>query len=150
MFKLLFAIFLSAAAAQANEVGFMIGSQAGLSAKFDLAQGDRAVDLGVSYHFSSDSSISIHADYLIENARTFPMRGFNSFNLYYGIGGRLENIDTGKDSGKSRLGVRAPVGLDYKINNPDLTFFGEIAAILDLTPSSWVDFTAALGLRIRF
>ena len=152
MNKLIFALFISiaATAAQATEIGFMIGSQAGLSAKFGLAQSDRAVDLGVSYHFSSDSSISIHADYLIENARTFPMRNANPFNLYYGIGGRLENIDNGKDSGKTRLGVRAPIGLDYKMNKPDLTFFGEIAAVLDLTPTSYVDFTVGLGARFRF
>ncbi len=106
----LFSLVMTATTiAQANEVGFMIGSQAGLSAKFELAESNRAVDLGVSYHFSSDSSISIHADYLIENARAFSVRGANSFNLFYGLGGRIENIDTGKDNGKTRAGVRAPL-----------------------------------------
>ena len=71
-------------------------------------------------------------------------------SFYYGGGLRVMSIRSGRDSGQSRLGVRVPFGLHYQISNPDLEFFGEIAPVLDITPSTDVYFDVGIGLRIRF
>ena len=146
----LIAMVMGVQAAQANEAGVIVGSETGLSAKFELAENNRAIDLAVAYRFNSNTSLSVHADYLIENARHFTLRDASNLNMYYGLGARIENINSGTNKGKTAVGVRAPLGVDYKITNPDVTFFGEVAVVLDVVPDSSVEFAAGIGARIRF
>ena len=136
--------------ANAHEVGVIVGSESGLSAKFDLVHENRSIDLALAYNVNSSSALSFHIDYLFDNARTFQIKDAGPLNMYYGLGVRFINIDSGANKGKTEIGARAPLGVDYKITNPDVTFFGELAIVLDFAPNSDVDIDAGVGVRIRF
>lgn len=135
----------------ANEAqfGVILGSTTGLSFKYDLGAG-RAFDAALSWSNDSHYGSLFHADYLINQARQFAMGELSPNFLYYGIGLRLMNIRSGSDNGKTRLGIRAPIGIHHQISNPDLEFFGELVPTLDLTPSTDVDIDVGIGVRFRF
>lgn len=131
-----------------NEAGFVLGTASGFSGMVDL-NGNRAFDVGLA--FNSDSSTYLYGDYLFNNARSFDLKGSATpMTLYYGLGVRVMTIKGGKNDGKSSVGPRAPIGLHYKIVNPDISLFGELAPVLNLTPEGGVDITAGVGVRIRF
>ena len=46
--------------------------------------------------------------------------------------------------------VQAPLGLSYKISNPNLEFFGELALAFDIAPETNLDLEGGLGIRYRF
>ena len=141
-------VFCGLTARAENEAGFVLGTASGFSGMFDLRQ-NRAVDVGLA--FNSDSSTYLYGDYLFNNARSFDLKGSATpMTLYYGLGARLMTIKGGKNDSKSSVGIRAPIGLHYKIVNPDISLFGEIAPVLNLTPEGGVDITAGVGVRIRF
>lgn len=146
-----FLVLFSALAVSADEVGVILGSATGLSAKFNLPHANRAVDMALAYKMNSTSSITIHGDYLIENARTFNLNAQHPFSMYYGLGLRLINVNSdGVNKGKTSAGPRAPIGLEYKITNPDISFFGELAVAIDVIPSTLVEVLGGLGVRFRF
>lgn len=139
--------------ANANEaqLGVIIGSTTGLSAKYDLG-GDRAIDGALSYSTESRYGMSLHADYLFNKAHQFNIGDVNPLNLYYGLGVRLLSIRdrTYYNDSSSRIGIRGPIGILYRIPEPKLEFFGEIAPTLDLTPRTDVYFAVGLGVRFIF
>jgi hypothetical protein len=65
--------------------------------------------------------------------------------LYFGIGGRIifQSNDT-------NLGIRVPVGLDYLFSSAPVDIFLEVVPILDLTPSTDLDFGGGIGVRYWF
>ncbi len=135
--------------AEEAQLGLILGSTSGLSGKY-VFDGDEAIDGALAYASDGKYGISIHADYLNNKARQFTLRQLNPLNMYYGVGLRIMNIRTGTDSGKSRLGLRAPIGLSLKTVKPDLEIFGELAAVLDVTPSTDVTIEVGIGARVRF
>ena len=137
------------ALANEGQLGIILGSTTGLSGKFNL-DAAHAVDGALSYSAYDKYGINFHADYLVNKARQFPVGGVNPLILYYGIGVRLINIRSGVDNGKSRIGVRTPIGLYHQINNPNLEIFGELAPVLDLTPGTDLSIDVGLGVRFRF
>lgn len=135
----------------ADEIGVILGSTTGVSAKFNLPTQNRAIDVGLGYKMNSTSSLTLQADYLFENARFIRVKTADVFAMYYGLGARLININSdGVNKGKTSFGPRAPIGLEYKINNPDISVFGELAVAVDLIPDSLVELQAGLGVRLRF
>ena len=142
-------IFSSVTFSNEAQVGVIIGSMAGISGKYDLGA-DRALDGAISYSTDSKYGTSFFIDYLINKARRFSVGQMSPVHFFYGLGLRVLSIRSGRDSGHSRLGVRAPLGVNYQVSNPDLEFFGEIAPTLDITPSTDVYFDVGLGVRIRF
>ena len=150
MLKIFFALLVltSFNAFAENEAGVVLGTATGFSGLLDL-KNNRAVDVGVAYNV--DSSTYIYGDYLFTNARSFAVKNsLTPITLYYGLGARALTIKGGKDNGKAQIGPRAPIGLHYDIINPDISLFGELAVVLNVTPSSTVDVTAGIGVRVRF
>lgn len=141
-------LVLSSNAKAGHEAGIVLGSASGFSGLFDLGGGN-AVDLGLAY--SSNSQFTITSDYLFTKTRSWNLQNVNSpLTLYYGIGLRLLNINSGKNNGKVALGPRAPIGVHLEINNPNISLFAELAPVLDIVPESNVEIMAGLGVRIRF
>ena len=135
--------------ASAHEAGIVLGSASGFSGVLDLNSSNRAVDLGLAWN--SDSSLYLYGDYLFTHARSFSLKGASSpMTLYYGLGARMIKIKGGKHDGDTQFGPRTPIGLHYALSNPDISLFGELAAVLNLTPESSVDLTAGIGFRVRF
>jgi hypothetical protein len=129
-------------------LGAVIGDPTGLSARYDL--GSRAsVDGAFSWSSGTRSGSQIHVDYLVSQPSRIAA-GDSFLDLFYGIGARLIALSSGGDKGKFALGPRAPLGLKYELQDPSVEFFGEIALILDIVPSTTADFDLGVGARYRF
>ena len=150
---LCFTIMVFSVFASANEtqLGFIIGSTTGLSGKYDLG-GDRAIDGALAYSLNSRYGFAFHGDYLFNKARQFNVGEVSPLNLYYGLGARFVEIRNRyfDESTSTRIGIRAPIGVHYRINDPTLELFAEIVPVLDLTPRSDVSIDAGVGVRIIF
>lgn len=146
-----FIVLICTNLASANEaqLGVILGSMTGISGKYDLG-GDRAIDAALAYSVDGNYGLSLHADYLFNKARTFAIGEASPFSMYYGIGGRLISIRSYADYGKTRVGLRAPVGAYYRTADPRLEIFGEVAAILDFVPRTDVFIDVGLGVRFIF
>jgi hypothetical protein len=150
---LLSLLFFFAAPAFANSLqgfslGGMVGDPTGISGAYQLSS-DVMIDGGLSYSFGGRSGVQIHSDYL-RFLRGRIGAGDADLDIYYGIGGRLVFVSGGDHNGKISLGPRAPLGLFHRTSDPNLDFFGEIAAVLDIAPKTAVDLDIAAGLRFRF
>ncbi|MGZ3724691.1 MAG: hypothetical protein ACXWQQ_02785 [Pseudobdellovibrio sp.] len=146
----LFFAFSNFASANETQLGLILGSITGISGKYDLGS-DRALDAALAYSLDGRYGLSLHGDYLFNKQRTFAVNEINPLNLYYGIGLRLieyRNRDT--ENGNSSLGVRFPVGIYYRTNNPKLELFGELAPVLELAHSTYLDVDAGIGVRLVF
>lgn len=133
------------------QLGVVLGSPTGISGKIGLG-GNRSVDGVLAYSLADNRSLEFHADYLIENAHAFHINASSPLMLYFGIGARMAVIDHNhhRHDGDLALGPRAPIGLNYKIVNPNLEFFGELALCLDIVPETDASVEGGLGLRYRF
>ena len=144
------ALILSVCAfANEAQVGLVLGSTAGLSAKFDLG-GNRAIDGVLAYSTDSTYGNYFHIDYLFDKARQFPLGNSTPAYLYYGPGIKIVNIRNGIDSGKTRIAFRGPIGLNFQTTNPNLEIFGELAPSVDLSPNTSVYVDVGVGVRFRF
>lgn len=131
------------------QLGVVLGAPTGLSGKVGLG-GNRSVDGVLAYSFADDLTLEFHADYLVENIHAFHINAPSPIMLYFGIGGRVAVIDKGRHDGDLSIGPRIPVGVNYKMVNPNLEFFGEIALDVDVIPDTNADAEAGVGLRYRF
>lgn len=146
----LFLGFVTAfAAAEEIQLGIVLGSNSGISAKFELG-GNRAIDAVLAYSSDSTYGTYLHADYLFEKMRQFSLDKVSPLYLYYGPGLKIVNIRSGIDSGRTKVAFRAPIGVNLQTSNPNLEFFGDVAPTVDLTPSTSVYIDVGIGLRFRF
>ena len=141
-------MLISLNAKAGNEAGFVLGTSSGFSGLLDL-QGGNAIDLGLAY--SSNSQFTVYSDYLFTKARSWNLQNMSyPLTMYYGLGLRLLNIKSGKNDGKVAVGPRAPIGVHMEITNPNISFFAEVAPVLEVAPESNVEITAGVGVRLRF
>jgi len=131
------------------QLGVEVGTQAGISGKLELGK-NRAMDGLLAYSLAHDLELEFHSDYLIENQHSFNINAPSPLELYLGIGARFAKIGRGRHEGEIVIGPRAPVGVMYKMSNPNLEFFGEIALAFDIIPYTNLDLEAGLGVRYRF
>lgn len=123
-------------------LGAMLGEPSGISGKYWT--GTRtAIDGGIAWSSNASNDFHLHMDYLIHDFRSLSVDK-GSLPLYYGIGGRI------KFEKDTRIGIRAPVGIAYMFANSPLDVFIEVAPILDLAPSTELEFNGALGVRYFF
>lgn len=139
----------SSFAREEYQLGVVLGAPTGLSGKMSLG-GNRYIDAAFAYSLADDLGLELHADYLVENAHAFHINAASPVMLYFGIGGRVAVIDKGRHDGDLAFGPRAPIGLNYKMVNPNLEFFGELALCMDLVPDTNTDLEGGLGVRYRF
>ena len=129
-------------------LGAIVGDPTGLSGRADFTN-HTAIDGAFSWSGGSRTGSQLHGDYLKIKPGAIPA-GDTDVDLYYGIGARLIAISSGSDKGKASFGPRVPVGLKHEIKDPSVEFFGEVAFILDLMPSSAADVDIGVGARYRF
>lgn len=128
--------------ARGYELGVIVGEPTGVSGKMELADGT-ALDAAAAWSFSGKDKLSLHADKLWYRRDVFKVKT-GRMPLYYGVGARLKLED------KSKVGIRMPIGAQYYVPDSRLTFFGELAPILDLAPDTDLEFSAAIGFRVVF
>lgn len=138
-------IFISHLNAQGNGfgVGIIAGEPTGISGKLWLG-GSNALDMAVAWSFKGDGNVLLQADYVWHSFNLIVVSS-GKLPLYFGIGGRVifQKNDT-------NLGIRVPVGLDYMFSDAPVDIFLEAVPILDLTPSTDLDFGGGIGVRYWF
>lgn len=139
---------MSFAHAEDFAVGIILGDPTGLSGKMKL-DGAHSMDGALAFSSGKHSGTQFHADYLWDRARSWGTDQ-GPLHMYYGLGGRLISYNDKNDKSQISIGPRGSLGLNFNINNPNIEFFGELAAILELTPSITADIDAGIGARIRF
>ena len=132
---------MAAPIAGAVDVGVIVGEPTGLSLQFG-GRGDNALNLATGWSLSEEEWLYVHADYVfLTLVHTDELD--EGIPFYYGFGGRVVILDD-----DSRVGARLPLGLQYETGDMPLTFFIEVAPILDLVPDT--EFGVAGGLGVRF
>ncbi len=131
-------------------VGVILGGPTGISGRTSI-DSQHSLDLALAYSHHPYSGFYIHGTYIRDAARLFPVANNNApLEMYYGLGLRVISINKGKYDGDLAVGPRAPVGLLYNIDNPNLELFGEISLALDVLPRTEVDLDVGIGVRFRF
>ena len=139
-------LFLPGISRADNEMGLgiIVGAPTGVSGK--VWKDDRhAMDAAIGWSLGDNESFYVHGDYLFQDPKQFAVSE-GKMPYYYGLGARLRQ-DSGKDA---RLGVRAPLGLEYLLEDAPLDIFIEIALVVDLVPETEADLNAGIGVRYRF
>jgi hypothetical protein len=143
------ALCLLAQAAVSREhpfgLGIITGEPSGISGKLWLSD-KTAVDGAVAWSLESDANFQIHGDFLIHDFNLIKVQK-GSLPFYYGIGGRIRTWHNGDEA---NVGVRFPVGLSYIFQGKRVDLFLEVVPVLDLAPSTDVQFNGALGFRYYF
>ncbi len=129
-------------------VGGMVGDPTGFTIKYEQHK-NTSIDGGLSYSLGARSGAQLHADYLLQRPQVIDA-GDSELDLYYGIGLRMITLSSGDDKGKLSFGPRVPIGLRHELKDPSVEFFGEVAVIVDITPSTAADLDLSVGARYRF
>jgi hypothetical protein len=133
-------------------LGVIIGAPTGLSADFDLGS-NRSLDAALAWSSGKYERMYFHMDHLWHHGSALPDL---DLPWYWGIGGRLLTRDDNRDRHQddddydAHLGVRLPLGVRYRVPDTAVTFFAEIAPVVDLVPDSGLQVTGGLGVRFRF
>ncbi len=137
-------------------LGLMLGTPSGLSGKYYLGA-DTAIDFGIgSYgrHFKGYGGLNIQADFLWHPVVLASPKEFE-LPLYFGLGVRLwEHGPNDEPNDDTHVGLRAPLGILFDLNNTPLDFFIEFAlvydVIVDRNHRGFDDFNATVGARYYF
>jgi hypothetical protein len=125
-------------------LGPLFGEPTGLTGKLWLSD-KNAVDMGAAWSFVEPQGFQLHGDFLFHKFDLFHLPK-GELPLYFGVGGRVKFVE----HGDNRAGVRAPVGLSYLIPDSRFEVFAEVAPILDLAPSTTLEWNGGVGLRFYF
>lgn len=138
---------VAAAQQSGGGIGAFVGSAVGLAGKV-WKDDQYAATGGLGFTVEGETSLHLHADYLIHSAEA-PQKlrffrdigGDGLFLAYYGAGTRVLLF------GANRVGVRGVVGLEWASGHAPWDAFLEVAPVLDVLPDSDWDVTAFFGLR---
>jgi hypothetical protein len=123
-------------------LGIILGEPTGLSMKIWQSE-YVAYDAALAWSFGKDGNVHIHVDYLLHNYEI--IRTANSYTpIYYGIGGRIQTKD------ETALGVRIPLGIDFRSRRIPIDIFLEIVPTLNLIPKTELDLEGGIGIRYYF
>ena len=124
-------------------IGFILGAPTGLSAKGWLTA-QQALAAAAAWKTSGkEESLYLHGDFLIQR-QDGPAFDRHRLDWHYGLGLSIQFDD------QTDLGVRLPVGLDYRLTSVPLEFFAEIVPVVLLTPDTGVDVDGGIGVRLFF
>jgi hypothetical protein len=123
-------------------VGAILGEPIGGSFKAWVTD-STAIDAGIAYASYDDDGWQLHADYLFHQF-DWLSAGSGRLPVYYGVGARLKFADD------THVGIRAPIGISYMLDNAPVDIFVEVAPIMDFTPNWRVEWSGAIGARYWF
>ncbi len=139
-------------------LGIVFGNPTALTGKY-VVSNVLAYDFGLAFSFSD--YILIYGDHLVSIPAGFgnKTKFISQLTPYYGIGGILVSTTTdrskvdrilGKKSGSVGLGLRIPLGVEWRPIQPDFAFFAEIVPGISIVPETSAMFQGGLGLRYFF
>ena len=124
--------------------GMVVGEPTGPTVKYWLTD-VLAVDGTVGWSLRDSDDVYLNADLLWHNFDLIPVtRGQAA--VYVGVGPSIEF----RHPEDNRFGVRAPVGVSYKLDKEPLDIFLEVAPIVDLSPTVRGDFNVGIGVHYWF
>ncbi len=126
-------------------LGIVLAGPTGLSASYEYA-GDKSIAGALAW---GNGSFYLSADHLWVQPDLVKVDGIG-IDVYFGLGGRLENRDREDNKSEQTLGMRLPVGLSYHFQKVPLQLFGELAPALILVDSSEFVVDVAVGGRYFF
>jgi hypothetical protein len=145
----LFVLTVAVGCAQGNVgLGVILGEPTGLSLKI-WPEHSAAFDLAAGWSLDGDEWFYLHGDFLIHNYRLekeIEEEIEGDLPFYYGIGARALL----REDHDSRIGIRIPLGLDYRFADRKFDVFVEIAPILDLLPETEFSLSGGIGVRYFF
>jgi len=123
-------------------LGVILGEPTGLNCK--VWQSDYvAYDAALAWSFGNDGNVHIHVDYLLHNYKL--IRTANNYTpIYYGIGARIKSQDD------VVLGVRFPLGIDFRSRRIPIDIFIEIVPAFNVIPETELDLEGGIGVRYYF
>ncbi|MBE0477894.1 hypothetical protein IBX65_02085 [Candidatus Aerophobetes bacterium] len=134
-------VFGSAAAAQEKGfgLGIVVGEPTGICFKRWVDE-NSAFAGAAAWSFTRPSALHVHVDYLLHRRVQEELYFF-----HYGIGGRIKF-----EKGKSRIGIRIPLGITYPFPGTIMDMFIEISPLLDLMPATEFGVNGTVGFRYFF
>jgi len=144
---LLAGLWVQAAVAREHPFGLGVisGEPTGISGKLWLSN-KTAIDGAMAWSLESNANFQVHGDFLIHDFNLIKVQK-GSLPVYYGIGGRIRTWDNNNDD---NVGVRFPLGMEYIFQGNRFDLFLEVVPVLDLAPSTDLQFNGALGFRYFF
>jgi hypothetical protein len=136
-------------------IGLMLGAPTGLSGKYFYAR-DKAFDFGIGgiRYYRRRDGVQLHVDHLWHPVSLISDRAFE-MPLYLGVGLRIFDFDDNdvNDNGTA-VGLRAPIGIAFDLNNTPIDIFFEVALVLDVfvdyRDRYAADLNGAFGFRYYF
>ena len=123
-------------------LGIIVGEPTGISVKFWKTP-HSGFDGAAAWSFRQKAALHLHADYLLHNFTILKSTN-GGLSLFYGIGARV------KFQKETKLGIRIPVGINYRAPTSPLEFFLEFVPIMELIPATELVMNGGFGLRYYF
>lgn len=138
--------------------GIILGSPTALSGKYWM-DGHAAIDIGLA--FAMRDYVLFYGDYLFHYPWALGGRDrfVSQLSPYLGIGGILASTTTdrgfydryfGNRSGSIGLGVRVPLGIEWKSMRPSIGVFLELVPGIIVIPGTGFLFQGGFGIRYYF
>jgi len=124
--------------------GIVVGEPTGASLKYFFSE-TLAVDGALGWSFYDDADFDAHSDVLFHRHHLVDTSA-GDLAGYLGVGGRVQIRDNADD----RFGVRVPVGVSFMLEKVPVDVFGEIAPIVDFSPSVEGALSGGVGVRYWF
>jgi hypothetical protein len=132
-------------------LGVMFGEPTGITAKY-WHRSTQALDFGVTYSFGN--YVILLADYLWHFPNAFSSithgKAASEFAPYIGVGGTLSLENNRRNSNHAQLGVRIPLGIEFRPSYPSLGIFLELVPAVAIAPSVFGFLQGGIGIRYYF
>jgi hypothetical protein len=105
-----------------------------------------AVDGGVGRPFVDPDGIQVQGDVFFHKLDLLLRADSRGSPVYFGVDPEFKFIE----HHDNRRGIPAPVGISYRRQHQPLTFFAELAPIIDPAPTTSLGWGAGVGIRFYF
>jgi len=123
----------------------IVGEPTGISLKAWLGD-DTALAGAAAWSVTQDeeeNAYHFHTDYLHHAFHVFQVEK-GRMPLFYGIGVGVETEE------ETRFNARIPLGISYMFETAPVDIFFQMVPMLDLVPSTDIDFNAGAGVQYYF
>jgi len=125
-------------------VGLRLGDPTGLGVKL-MNQSEHSLNLAAAWGLGEEAAPVLQGDYVLYNYSLLNLEfGAGTMPLYYGLGAHVRLADN------TGVGIRVPVGLDFKLNSMPLDILFELVPTLALAPSTDFEIHGGLGVHYFF
>ncbi|MCX6930855.1 MAG: hypothetical protein NT154_47780 [Verrucomicrobia bacterium] len=107
---------------------------------------EMAVSGGGGRPFADPDGMQVQRDALFRNLDRLVRAEVHSSPIYFGVDSEVKFVERHD----YQPGIPAPVGISYRGGQQRFSFFAELAPILEITPSTSLEWGGGLGVRFFF